>query len=227
MVQLSQMLIATKNFAGALAVYCKIILTLSVTIQRSFYCLNKGKLDTELKKQIGGSFNVINRLTHWVQLHNGPKHDSPAPIYRLPIWHFEVASTERVQSKEESTAESVSTLAPIPSRERSVLPTAHKAKATKDNEVTTTDHLENPPDEGTSALTLEGSLWTKRPLGSGHATIVSPYSRFRRRGAVAAERLVRSSIVMTGILDHVLMLHFYNLHRFKAFVFTCFIHCMF
>lgn len=160
MIQLSQMLVATKNFNGALAIFCKILLTLSVTIQRSFYC-NAGfansKLDVELKKQMSAAFNCSGRLTKWVQLHNGPLHDQPAPIFRLPIWWFEESSSKKGQDKEFATVGANASLVPNISRHAE----SRKPKAEKKEEdggsdkagnedvlkVNTTTGFEHPPDE--------------------------------------------------------------------------------
>lgn len=56
MIQMSQMLVATRNYVGALAVFCKIFLCLSVTISRAKFSPAQNSLSVELKKQTGDKF---------------------------------------------------------------------------------------------------------------------------------------------------------------------------
>ena len=68
MIQMSQMLVATRNYIGALAVFCKIVLCLSVTITRAHACTAENTLTHELKKQSALALSCASRLTEWVTL---------------------------------------------------------------------------------------------------------------------------------------------------------------
>ena len=52
MIQMSQMLIATRRYQGAMKVFVKLLLCLSITLVRSAYCTARNSLPEELKKQV-------------------------------------------------------------------------------------------------------------------------------------------------------------------------------
>jgi hypothetical protein len=95
MVQMCNMLLATRRVSAALKVWVKILLTLSATICRAKYTPGQA-VDVyahEVSKQISLALHNSQRLSKWIQRHPKPFLSAPLKTYDC-VWGFEEVEDE-------------------------------------------------------------------------------------------------------------------------------------